>query len=314
MDISVLLATHRRDDRLRSTLESFTRMEPKGLRWEALVIDNAGEASTRVMVEAFRGALDVKYVIERTPGKNNALNTGLSRATGSLFVFTDDDVIVAPDWLARTWEGAARWATRCVFGGRILPCWPPAGLTLPLSADDPALQGALGIADWDLPEGPMPAIQVRGANMSARASVFGAGWRFNPAIGPRSGDYIMGSETEFTVRLERTGLGAVYLPGALVRHQVRAEQLQTHWLYRRSFRNGRGLAFHANYFPSAPRLFGVPRFLWKQLAVSGVRRLIAVAKLDNGAALRNGMDYWRWRGYLHQCRVASPAPNARLPT
>jgi GT2 family glycosyltransferase len=270
-----------------------------------VVIDNSGEASTRELVSKVRDAISVKYLVERTPGKNAALNCGIPEAGGSLFVFTDDDVIVSPNWLEEMWTGARRWPRHFVFGGRVLPLWPTEMPTSPLSTEDPLVCGALAVADWQLAEGPIPAIRVLGSNMAIRASVFRDGTRFNPDVGPKGENYVMGSETELTTRLERTGLDAVYLPGSLVSHQIRAEQLTRDWLYRRSFRSGRGLAQHAECFPSAPRLLGAPRFLWRKLAATALKRVIALVNSDREGALRHGMQYWTWRGYLHQCRRAS---------
>jgi glycosyltransferase involved in cell wall biosynthesis len=308
MDISVLLATCRRDEALRPMLESLSHGATEGLSWEVVVVDNADNYLTRDLVDGFRTSLSIKYIVERTPGKNNALNTGLAELNGDLIVLTDDDVIAPESWLREMWAGACRWPGHSVFAGRVLPKWPSLGATPPVPITDPLVQGAYAIADWPGPEGPTPAIRVLGANMAVRAAVFKSGWRFNSGIGPKGLDYVMGSESEFTARLEKAGLGAIYLPSSTVWHQIRAEQLRAGWLYERCFRSGRGLAVHANCFPEAPRLFGVPRFLWRKLAETVLKRLSALLQADREARVRYGMQYWRWRGYLHQCRVGSRYP------
>jgi GT2 family glycosyltransferase len=304
IDISILLATYGRDEALKRTLESLTRVAVSEVTWELVVVDNLGDASTRALVAKVEGAIKVRYLVERAPGKNAALNRGIPEARGSLFVFTDDDVIVSPDWLEQMWAGARRWPRHYVFAGRILPLWPGDRPTPLASTSDPIVLGALGVADWKLAEGPIPAIRVWGGNMAVRASVFRDGIRFNPDVGPRGEDYVMGSETELTKRLERAGLRAVYLPGSVVSHQIRSEQLERAWLYKRAFRSGRGLAQHAERFPSAPRLFGVPRFLWRKLGETALKRLVALVSSNPERALRHGMQYWTWRGYLHECRPA----------
>jgi hypothetical protein len=111
---------------------------------------------------------------------------------------------------------------------------------------------AYAIADWVQPEGPYRASRVYGPNMAIRASVFHAGWSFDPAIGPDGTDtYIPGSETDPTMRLERAGFPAVYLPRALVLHQIRAEQLGLEWLSQRAFRKGREDLRHRAPSPAA---------------------------------------------------------------
>ena len=99
MDISVILATYKRSEILAKTLQSFCSLETDGLEWEVLVVDNAGDLDTRKTVHRYQQHLPLKYLVEITAGKNNALNHAVKKARGSLFVFTDDDVIAAPSWL-----------------------------------------------------------------------------------------------------------------------------------------------------------------------------------------------------------------------
>ena len=51
----------------------------------------------------------------------------------------------------------------------------------------------------------------------------------------------MGSETEFTVRLERAGHGAWFVADAVVEHMVRPEQMAEEWVLSRAYRHGRGI-------------------------------------------------------------------------
>ncbi len=40
-------------------------------------------------------------------------------------VFTDDDVIPCTNWLADLWTASCRWSGDSIFGGKILPLFPP---------------------------------------------------------------------------------------------------------------------------------------------------------------------------------------------
>ena len=306
MDISVLIATHRRDETLRLCLDSLCRIESSALEWELLLIDNAGEESTRELAQAYKDSIDLHYLVETTPGKNSALNRGLGEARGQLYVFSDNDIIASKDWLLEMWRGAARWPQTSVFAGRILPKWPSATMP-PLRMNDPLIRAAFCVADWDIPEGRIEADRVWGPNMAVRAELFKSGLRFDPAVGPRGANYVMGSETELTRRLEKQGFGAVYLPNSLVWHQIREEQLTREWLYARAYRAGRGRAHETDYFPGAPRIFGVPRFLIRRAASVALARLGAFLKADREEMLLQGMTYWRVRGSLDQCFFESRA-------
>jgi glycosyltransferase involved in cell wall biosynthesis len=315
MEITVLLATCRRDDTLRACLESLLRVDGRSFAWEALIVDNAGQQSTRELVESYRGQLNVRYLLETTPGKNNALNHALEDARGELFVFTDDDIVAEPSWLYEMWRGAARWPDHAVFAGRILPKWPGAK-DPPFGVSDRHIRAAFVIADWGLEEGPIASARVWGPNMAVRAQVFSSGIRFNPAVGPRGSNYVMGSETELTTRLENQGMGAVYLPRSVVWHQIRQEQLTVKWLHGRSYRAGRAEAFSEYSVWSAPRVLGLPRFLLRQLAAVGIARILARLRSDREEMLKLGMTYWRLRGSLHQCileRRNAGARHAQLP-
>jgi len=297
MDISVILATYKRPQILFKTLERFTTLETEGLEWEVLVVDNAGDLETQKTVERFLCQLPLRFFVEKNPGKNNALNYGIKEARGDLFIFTDDDILADSSWLKEMWEGTRRWPEFSLFGGRVLPKFPPG--KLPLSPEDSFFIQAYAVANWDIKEGPYEARRIWGSNMGVRAEIFHLGWLFNPHTGPKGGNYIMGSETEFSARLESAGYKAVYLPKSLVYHQILPEQLRAKWLYHRAFKAGRGHA-HKKGLSDEPMFFGVPRDLLRQLIKVGMIRLLFF--FDRKKALQSGIRYWRIRGMVYQYR------------
>lgn len=309
MDISILLATYRRPELLSKALESFSRMETGSLEWEVIVVDNAGDDATREAVQRYEGLMKVACTVEERRGKNNALNRAIKAATGALFIFTDDDILADRLWLVEMWEGAGRWPGAAVFGGRILPKFTIPKAPLPHS--HPFFKYAYVLADWQIAEGPYTAGQVWGPNMAIRAELFRKGWKFNPNIGPNGKNYIMGSETELTTRLEKSGYQPVYLPKSLVYHQIRAEQLKTKWLYQRSFKDGRQRAVWLGK-PDVPLLFGVPRYMVRKLLENGIKHLVYF--YDQERAIDFGLKYWNLRGMLYQYRKGLPeAPPQAAP-
>ncbi|HEX3911715.1 MAG TPA: glycosyltransferase family A protein [Solirubrobacteraceae bacterium] len=86
---------------------------------EVLVIDDAGaSAQTRALAER-HGA---RYEPHEQPlGLNVARNTGVSRSSGELVVFVDDDVRVGEGWLAALLEAAREHPRTDVFAGPIRP-------------------------------------------------------------------------------------------------------------------------------------------------------------------------------------------------
>lgn len=97
--VEVIVPTAGRPDQLRRTLESL-----QGLTYPSLsltVVDNRpdDDGATRAVVEAFADArLPVRYIAERRPGSSVARNSGVALSGAEIVAFTDDDVVVAPDW------------------------------------------------------------------------------------------------------------------------------------------------------------------------------------------------------------------------
>jgi len=296
-DISLLIATRQRPESLARTLRSLASMDTSTITWELIVVDNEGSQETARVVREACVHEAVTLLVEPVAGKNRALNRALDVARGTLTVFTDDDVSVEPTWLREIWEGAARWPRALMFGGRILPRWPEGREP---KAFHPFFEHAYAIADLARPEGPYSAGYVYGPNMAVRSMVF-RGMRFDVNVGPDGTDrYIPGSETSLTVALQLAGQTAVYLPRALVHHEIRPEQLTTGWLHRRAFRRGRAEAVRD---ARAGRSRHTPRDVFVKAAREYAALWRARLQGDGAAALDHGLEYWKARGFIHQWRL-----------
>jgi glycosyltransferase involved in cell wall biosynthesis len=301
MDISVIFSTYKRPELLEETLTSFLSLHIENLTWEIILADNAGDPDTEIVAKKFAKLLPLHYLVVTKRGKNNALNEAILQARGELFVFTDDDVIVEPDWLNEIWEGAHRWPQINVFGGKILPKYPEGQLP---PFDHPFLSSAYAIADHNIPEGTYPSYKVWGPNMAIRGLLFKEGWKFNPAIGPDgSTTYVMGSETDLTKRLEKGGNPSVYLPKSIVNHQIRREQLDMDWLYGRAFRLG--LQYSREEDKSNISMwFGIPRCLIKKIIKAYmIIGLSIVREKDKKRNFDHRIFLWETRGRIHWYRT-----------
>jgi len=305
LDLSIVFATCRRSETLQPMLDRMCMLNTRGISWEILIVDNADDPETRVLVENYAQRLPIHYSVEARPGKNFALNSVIDRVKGELVLFTDDDILPEPDWLQEVRSGAARWPECNVFGGRILPQLPDPDATIQYK-DSFFMRCAYVIADWDLPEGLFPDVQenggVWGPNMVIRRCVFDKGYRFNTSIGPSGKEYIMGSEAELTLRLFEAGMKAVYLPKTLVYHQIRKEQLEYRWLCDRYYRFGRGAAYKSRGIQGV-YWFGVPRYLYKSLARMWISLLLAGPV--RAVFRRRYLDYKFLRGQIDQFRLQS---------
>ena len=296
MKISIIMATYNRNDLLIQTLQGLASMDSSGLEWEVVLVDNAGNDETARISESFSLSIPLKFLVETAPGKNNALNSALGHADGDLIIFTDDDVIPDKAWVKSLIDAASRWADTDLFGGCILPKFPD-GMAAPLIDDPVFTRIAYVISEGDLEEGEIPAEKIWGPNMMVRRQVFDRGLRFNPNIGPARGNYIMGSESDFLRMASDAGHTAVYVPSALVHHQIRPEQLTHSWLYGRAFRWGRTCAFRD---PSISVL-KIKKWMLREIAVLYGRYLGSYALGTKSERLGHGIRFHTMRGYIYQC-------------
>ncbi|WP_242581898.1 glycosyltransferase family 2 protein [Hymenobacter telluris] len=98
--VSVVICTRNRAAILRLCLESLRGLacQPE----EIVVVDNAPtDDSTQQVVAAYPG---VRYCVEPRPGLSHARNTGVAQASCSILAFTDDDVVLHPDWVYQVWQ------------------------------------------------------------------------------------------------------------------------------------------------------------------------------------------------------------------
>lgn len=273
--IAVVFSTRDGARTLPEALARHRALLPAPVPHRLFVVDNGSTDGTAAILDEHLGAMPLAVRREPRPGKNRALNAVLPElASADLAVFTDDDVLPEPDWLRRLWAAAERQPAFDVFGGTIRPRWP---------ASPPPW-----LADWGVPlgivyaatterEGPVGADKVWGPNMAVRGAVLRQGHRFDEDTGPDgSGSYAMGSETEFTSRLERAGHRAWFAADAVVAHVVRPEQLTEAWVLGRAYRHGRG--FYRYRAPPAARfgrLRGAPVEMALRRAAYGAAARVA---------------------------------------
>lgn len=103
--ITVVICTRDRADLLRESLRAVEGIQYPA--YEVVVVDNApATTETRQLIAA--EFPEFRYVREDAPGLSHARNAGLHAATASIVAFTDDDVIVDPQWLWAIAAGFAR--------------------------------------------------------------------------------------------------------------------------------------------------------------------------------------------------------------
>lgn len=265
--MTVVFSTHDRCRILPRVLDRYRALAPVPGGWKLVVIANACSDGSGTVLASYAGLLPLTVLEEPQKGKNRALNRALPLIEGDVAVFTDDDVLVEPDWLAELRRGVDAHPEATIFGGTVRPAWerPPPGWLVPYGVD-------LGMvyALTERPDGPCDAGDVWGPNMAIRAAVFRDGHRFNAAIGPDgTAVYAMGSEVDLNRRLQSAGHKACFIRRAVVNHMIRADQLDEAWIVQRAYRHGLGMPLWDGELPfgTGPRLAGVPVRMWLRRAL-----------------------------------------------
>jgi glucosyl-dolichyl phosphate glucuronosyltransferase len=244
--ITLILCTYNRCRSLAKALESVaasTLLDSVG--WDVLVVDNNSTDQTREVIEDFcrRYPGRFHYMFVPQQGKSRALNDAIEQARGDVLAFTDDDVIVEPNWLRNLtapldegkWSGTAgRISLGVDFSP---PPWLPIRGAFNLGGS--LVQFDEGDTQAELTKPPF------GANMAFRKCMFGKYGNFRTDLG-RNGRGLIGNEdTEFGLRLMAAGERMCYVPSAVVNHPAAPERLTKSYFRAYWFSFGRSLVRQA---------------------------------------------------------------------
>jgi glycosyltransferase involved in cell wall biosynthesis len=278
------VCTFNRSSDLSTTLDSVRCLDVEPpLTWEVIVVDNHSTDDTREVVARHQAVFPttLKYVFEPLQGKSNALNTGLRLACGRLIAFTDDDVSVPSNWLMNSIAPLLRDPDLAYTGGPVRPIWhgrKPSWLD-----ERGRMGGTIAVKD----HGPAPFIfekQQRiplGVNMTVRRKLIERIGGFHPDLGPgaprtrsvriRNRPSLLGQEqADFFYRTRRAGARGMYVPDAIMDHQVSASRLNLRyfrrWWYLKGLAHARVHALHGETelgldLRTTPHIYGVPRYL-----------------------------------------------------
>ena len=237
MMVSLVVSTRNRAVRLPEFFASVGRLEAPAGGWEMILVDNGSTDATAEAIAAFAAAapFPVHPVHAAVPGLSRARNVGVSRASGQIVVFTDDDCYPQPGYLRAIVEVFERYQPG-VLGGRVV-------------LHDPTDE-RVGVRDVPNAHEIPPRTFVRpgvmhGANMAVRREVLDDIGGFDPLLG--AGTRCMAAEdTDFIARAVWAGWTARYDPGPVVAHHHGRKPGAAAALQRQAYDRGRG-AYYAKW-------------------------------------------------------------------
>jgi cellulose synthase/poly-beta-1,6-N-acetylglucosamine synthase-like glycosyltransferase len=168
--VSVLVAARNEEKHIFQLLSSLENQTyPKGLL-ELVLVDDQSTDNTSPLAQTFArsASFEIKYLKTKTDSltpKKNALNMAVAHAEGELFLFTDADCTVSPQWISSLVSEFERQETGLVYG--------------PIRyADAGFFEQMLSIEQAALLGSSLASLKLRcpsmcnGANMAVKRSVF----------------------------------------------------------------------------------------------------------------------------------------------
>lgn len=261
--ITIGICTWNRQALLQSTLESLTKLRADGISYEIIVVDNNSTDGTAAVLQSYLTRLPLRVVFESRQGLSHARNALVEAARGRHLIWTDDDVLVDPGWLAAYARAFAAWPDLAVFGGPIDPWYeetPPAWLP-------PAIKAIGGIyLVVATPDGPISAGDARlpfGANMAFRTDVLRQ-FPFDPTLG-RNGNFLASGEESAVIQgILALGHRGHWVPDATVQHFIPAKRLTLGYVRKWYHDHGSSLAANGRVPKGSAIAFGRPVWVWRQ--------------------------------------------------
>jgi len=294
LDVSVVISTYNRAGVLPHALDSLLHQEPTGLRYQIVVVDNNSTDSTRAVVESFlaRGCANLRYVFEPRQGVAYGRNTGILASQAAIIAFTDDDVTVAPDWIATLKRTLDEHPEADCVGGRVLPRWSRA-LPAWLTREHWAPLALLDYGDTPFYVTASKRLCLVTANAAFRAAVFSRIGLFATHVQAVKRE-VATEDHELLLRLWRSGGQGLYAPALVVTSDIASERFTKGYHRRWHRRHGHFSAIMHDEGLEGSRfghLFGVPAWIYREVLEGCVRCL--------GCWLRGNRN----RAFLHETRV-----------
>lgn len=268
MKTTVIICTWNRAALLEQTLAAIAAAQPPETPWEVLVVNNRCTDRTDEIVDNFRGRLPLRPCHEEKAGLSNARNAGMREARGEYILWTDDDVLVDPDWLRAYERAFATFPDATLFGGPVR-AWFDGDPPKWLAQNIDRLWMAYALRDLGPARVPLafPGALPFGANFAVRAEVQRR-FPFDPELGRKGSGGALGEETAVMAGILAEGAPAWWLPEARVRHFIPRERQTLAYLKHYFLLSGKTEAMTTTL--TGPRLFGSPRWVWKTAALSSI--------------------------------------------
>lgn len=234
--ISAIICTHNRDAYLGAAIDSLLHQDCDD--YEVIVVDNGSTDDTWAVTEARLSHPRLTYVYEGELGLSVARNAGAKAAQGEILAYLDDDAEASAGWLSALAQIYNDHDRVAIAGGRVTLLWPP-GATPPRWLSE-NMSGSLGAYDLgtEVVTITQPGLTPRGLNYSLRKTFLNEIGGFDLKLGRVGKNLLSNEELFMTQQALSRDWQVLYVPDALVAHNVAPERMMRGWFMRRSWWQG----------------------------------------------------------------------------
>lgn len=207
-DISVLLCTRNRGDKIRDAIDSI--LENSYTNFELIILDQSLDDKTKEVMEKYNDSR-IRYIRSHTVGLSKSRNIAIKKCLSEIIAFTDDDCIVDGEWLASIMREYKSDSSLMGIFGRVLPYGKGGGVMV--------CHCTIDSMDRNNVENPIIPYKVlgHGNNMSFKKNVFRKTGLYIESLG--AGTWMRaGEDTDLIYRALRKRMKILYSPEPLVYH------------------------------------------------------------------------------------------------
>ncbi|HET6481407.1 MAG TPA: glycosyltransferase family 2 protein [Actinoplanes sp.] len=305
LDTTIVIPTHT-EDRWSSLVRTIAcAMSQQAAPAEVVVVVDHNPALFHRIERELPGVIVLENAFAK--GVSGNRNTGAFHAKTALVAFMDDDITAGPEWLGRLIEPFSD--PRVVgTGGGIIPAWEREKAPSWMPEE---FLWAVGGSYAGMPTETSPIRNVWSASMVVRRQIFDAVGGFRVGFG-KLGDRNRPEDTELCLRMSAYDGGQwMYVPGAMIRHEVPANRSTFPWFVKRCYAEGRGKVQMAGLDQGGSDTLGTERsYLWS-LPKAAVRNL-ATGRFGKAGGIVAGVAAAGWGGVVETV-AAKRAPKTDQP-
>ena len=208
LNFSFVIPVYNRPEETAELLESFVNLKTS-INFEVVIVEDGSTITSKNVVEAYRGKLNISYYSKPNTGPGDSRNYGMQKAKGNYFIILDSDCILPNNYLTEVLKSLNHNYVDC-FGGPDAAHHSFTNLQKAINFSMTSILTTGGIRGR---KNSVNTFQPRSFNMGLSKKAFLASQGF--------GNIHPGEDPDLSIRLWDLGFKTKLIPGAYVYHKRR---------------------------------------------------------------------------------------------